>query len=752
MKVNKLTSPIRHCSIDELDSASEIILAINPGSTSTKLGLGGLINEKLHLFETSLEIKEKIRDFTVDYKIIKRLILEFLKKNNCSLEKIVLICGRGGILKPNQGGLIQINQQDDNGKYKIIKSIEEDLTINPELHHESNMGALIASAIAEDINKPAFILDPVTTDVNSEFNKYSGKRGFERRSIWHALNIKAALRSFSENLDRELKSINAVLVHIGGGITIASCRDGEIMDTTNALVGDGPMATKRGIIQAADIVNLTVFQYKKGRTLENIIINEFASNAGMKSYVGTESLKEIEEKILQAEEIKNKKKISDLLKEDEVNKILNSKNNNLDNGINLVIDSVQENWPDVNKQELFSLIKAELYLKVLGIMAYQIAGYIGNFALKIKKSLDGVVFTGGGANSSLLLSLINEYLNILNTDIYAIPGSLEQWAMVEQSYMFLQGKLQIKSYKPKRQVTQGNIFNNHFIENINIKMPSPGKIFSTSKMVDILENAKQIGTRKNITLAVIKGSKSSKKAAQIGLDEKIINTIVEVDDVHEAVSLFNKGEVDLIMKGADKTSDFLKPLIKLKLPFYEKITYATITMVNIENKDRLIIFSDAGITTGLDEFALIVMIKNLSYLAYSLGMEPKVALLSASEKASPRINLSESSKSISKLAWPFVVDGPISYDIAMSEKTAVNKNYKGKIRGDANILIHMDINSANVYYKHLLLSPKNTINNYFANAVIGLPAVLASRESPEQEKLLTLALSVVLSEVDNRVK
>jgi len=761
--IQTIKNPIQNCTLKDLNNANEYILVVNPGSTSTKIGLGVYLQNKLHLYETTLEVDEKIKDYTIGANLIESKINYFLKTNHLDKNKIISVCGRGGILKPNQGGLIQVNQKDKQGNYTIVQSIEHDLINKPQLQHESNMGAIIASSIASKLKKPAYILDPVTSDVNSEFNKYSGKRGFERRSIYHALNIKAVLRSFSNHIHKELNSINSVLIHIGGGITIASCKNGEIIDTTNALVGEGPMTVKRGIIQAADMIKFAVSEYKKGHTLENIILKEFASNAGMNSYLQTDSLIEIEKNIKIANELKQKYNLLEddkpftLLNENDMRTLLNedffnNKNKNIADVNQLIKEfalSIQSNYSNIELEDLFKIIMGELGYKVIGIMAYQIAGFIGNYAVKIKSSkLDGIIFTGGGANSKILLEFIQEYLQILNTKFFVLPNSLEQWSMLEQTFATLNNTVSVSQYESIDKTPQENIFNIDYTS-VNIQMPSPRVVHPIKNMQNLLDHAKDIGRKKPISLAIVKANDSSKKASQIGLDENIISNVIHVDQVEDAIDLFKQEKVQLIMKGADKTSDFLKPIMKLKLPFYEKITYATVTMVNINGVDRLIISSDAGITTGIDEFALVDMIKNVSYLAKSLGMKPKVALLSAAEKATPRINLSVASEEISKLNWDFIVDGPISYDIAMCEKTALNKKYEGKIQGDANVLIHMDIISANVYYKHLLLSEKKSINNYFANAVIGLPAVLASREAPKEEKLLTLALSIILSEVNN---
>lgn len=751
MKMQKIGSPMIECSLEELQSSKEIILAINPGSTSTKIGLASIvsgdISGELKLFETSLDVKEKITDFSSGYKKIKKVIIDYLSKNNIKLTSISSICGRGGILKPNAGGIIQINAKDELGNYKINKAIENDLIINPQLLHESNMGALIASSIAEEIKVPAFILDSVTSDVSSEFNKYAGKRGFERRALWHALNVKAVLRSFSSHINKDSNTVNSVIVHLGGGITVAASRNGKIIDTTNALVGEGPMTPKRGIIQAADMIKFAIAQFKKGHTLESIILKDFASNAGIKSYIGTDSLIDLENYINKSTLLKEKNNISELLTEEDINNLLNDTSAELSKIIYKAVYSIKHSKPDITKHDLFHIIKGELAFKVLGVMAYQVAGFIGNFAVKVKMPLDGIVFTGGGANSTLLLNLICEYLQILNTGFFVFPNSLEQWAMVEQTFLAMKKEVKVSSYKSENQVVQGNILNDNFYTKINIKMPSPKFTYPLKNTGDLLEHARNIGKIKPITLAIVKANDSSKKAAELGLQESIISNVVYVESSDVAAALYENSEVHLIMKGALETANFMKPLMKLKKSFYGKINYASITKVRIEGQDKLIFFSDPGITTGLDEFTLIEMIKNVSYLAKNFAIEPKVALLSASENASPKINLSVESEKISNLPWDFIVDGPISYDIAMSKKAASNKGYPGPIQGDANILMHMDINSANIYYKHLLLSEKKSINDYVAGAVIGLPVVLASREATKEEKLLTLSLSVVLSQI-----
>ena len=145
------------------------------------------------------------------------------------------VVGRGGLLKPIEGGTYLVND-------KLIK----DLETNIKGEHASNLGALLAHSIADEVNIPSFIVDPVVVDEMEDVARISGHPEFERICIWHALNQKAVARKAAiEKFGKKYDEVNFVVVHLGGGISVGAHKKGRVIDVNNALNGEGPFSPER---------------------------------------------------------------------------------------------------------------------------------------------------------------------------------------------------------------------------------------------------------------------------------------------------------------------------------------------------------------------------------------------------------------------------------------------------------------------------------------------------------------------------
>ena len=156
------------------------LLIINPGSTSTKIGV--YEDENPILVETLRHSSEEIGRFNSIYdqfNFRKEVILNVLKQKNFDVNKLDAVVGRGGLLKPIEGGTYTINQ-----------NMLEDLKVGVQGQHASNLGGIIANEIAKGLNIPAYIVDPVVVDEMTDIARISGMPEIERRSIFHALNQK----------------------------------------------------------------------------------------------------------------------------------------------------------------------------------------------------------------------------------------------------------------------------------------------------------------------------------------------------------------------------------------------------------------------------------------------------------------------------------------------------------------------------------------------------------------------------------
>ncbi len=224
------------------------ILAINPGSTSTKIAVyendKSLFLKTLRHKSSELEGYEKIAD---EFEFRKQIILEELKNAEIEIDSLAAVVGRGGLIKPVEGGCYEVN-----------KKMIEDLKKAEGGEHASNLGALIAQDIAKDIkDAKAFIADPVVVDEMQDVARFTGHPKFKRKSIFHALNQKAIARVHARSLNKKYNELNFIVAHMGGGISVGAHKKGKVIDVNNALDGEGPFSPERtGTLPAGDLAKL----------------------------------------------------------------------------------------------------------------------------------------------------------------------------------------------------------------------------------------------------------------------------------------------------------------------------------------------------------------------------------------------------------------------------------------------------------------------------------------------------------------
>lgn len=264
-------------------SETHKILVVNPGSTSTKLGL--FENEKQVGEKKINHSAEDIAKYhhTMDQVGFRRQAMdEFIKEMNISPSSLSAVIGRGGLLKPLPGGT-----------YKVNKHIVEALKTSKFGEHASNLGALLANSYTVDYGIPAYIVDPVIVDEMQNIARYSGISEIPRRSVWHALNITAVIRQTCIALNLNLDEENFVAVHIGGGISVAAIENGRCIDVSNGL-DEGPFTPERaGALPTLELVKLCF----SGKYTQKEINKLLVGKGGLVSYLGTSSLMEVEDEV-----------------------------------------------------------------------------------------------------------------------------------------------------------------------------------------------------------------------------------------------------------------------------------------------------------------------------------------------------------------------------------------------------------------------------------------------------------------------
>ena len=220
-------------------------LVINPGSTSTKVGV--FEDETLLFEETLRHPTEEIAKYAsvIDQKDFrKEIILDFLKEKNCDPKTLNVIVGRGGLLKPIPGGT-----------YAVSDALLADLKAGVQGQHASNLGGILAREIGDFLGVPSYIVDPVVVDELTDKARISGMPELPRRSIFHALNQKAVARRFAKENGKRYEDLNLIVCHGDGGITVTAHKAGRMVDSTEGAGGDGPFTpTRLGSIPVMEVL------------------------------------------------------------------------------------------------------------------------------------------------------------------------------------------------------------------------------------------------------------------------------------------------------------------------------------------------------------------------------------------------------------------------------------------------------------------------------------------------------------------
>ena len=350
------------------------VLAINTGSTSTKIAV---YHDDKPVVECSLaHSADDIKRFATTEEHLmwrKELILKALKENDIELATLSIVIGRGGLLRPVESGI-----------YEVSESMCEELR-NCTPQHASNFSAIIALSIAQSLGLKAYIADPIVVDERWDVAKLTGIKEIRRRSIFHALNQKATARIYAADIDRRYEDLNLIVVHMGGGISVAAHYKGRVIDCNNALDGEGPVAPERaGSIPAGELVDLCF----SGKYTHKQVRDLLSGKGGLVSLTGKNSVKEL-------------------------------------------IEEAQAGNQDAKQ--------------AIDLMIYGIIKNIGQMATVLRGDIDAIILTGGIAHSKFVTDTISQSCRFLAPiAIYAGENELQSLAM--NALRFLRGEAEAKAY------------------------------------------------------------------------------------------------------------------------------------------------------------------------------------------------------------------------------------------------------------------------------------------------------------------
>ncbi len=343
------------------------ILAINTGSTSTKIAL--YENEKAVYVKNighSMADLSRYNNIADQYEMRKEAVLSVLDENRTGLADLSAVVGRGGLLPPVKSGAYEINGE-----------MIDRLVNRPVVEHASNLSAIIAYEIVRGLNIPAYIYDPITVDELEPVARITGMPEIERRSLIHALNMRAAAIKTAEKMGRPYPETTLIIVHIGGGISLSLHKNGRMIDILAD--DDGPFSMERaGRIPDTQMADLCY----SGKYDLKTMYRKLRGKGGITAHLGTNSAVEVEERIARGDE------------------------------------------------------RAKLIYRA---MAYQIAKGIGELSTVVKGGVDRIVITGGVAYSKMLTGWIRESVEFI-APVDVIPGENELEALAMGTLRVLRGQ------------------------------------------------------------------------------------------------------------------------------------------------------------------------------------------------------------------------------------------------------------------------------------------------------------------------
>lgn len=347
------------------------ILVINPGSTSTQVAL---FNNKDCLFEESIAhtMEELSLDVEEQVSFRKESVLNFIKKTGIDFKSLNAIAARGGRLKPIPSGTYLVND------LMLRDSFDKENG-----NHASRLAVIIGNELAQNLGCNVYSVDPVSVDEMIDVSKISGMPEIERRSLSHALNMKAVGRKTAEDLNQKYENLNLVVAHLGGGTTISSHRKGQMIDLINDFEG-GFTPERSGGLPNLQLVKLCF----SGEYSEKEIIKKMESLGGFYAYLGTKDFLEIENKI-----------------------------NNGDKQAKLIMDA---------------------YI-------YQIIKVIGSMLAVLKYKVDAISLTGSISKSKNVVNSIKTVFSDISP-VMVYPGSFEIEALAHGVLRVLQGEERPRQY------------------------------------------------------------------------------------------------------------------------------------------------------------------------------------------------------------------------------------------------------------------------------------------------------------------
>jgi butyrate kinase len=358
--------------------ANELILVINPGSTSDEVAVFRGAEQVFHKV-VRYQVKElesfEGKKVTAQFDFRKELVLRLLKENGIEAKSLAAVVGRGGLVKPIQSGTYRVEE-------RLLCDLREGVLGD----HPSNLGGLIAHSIASPLGLEAYIADPVVVDELEPLARYSGMPENPRISIFHCLNQKRVARKIAQKIGKKYDECNFIVAHAGGGISVGAHKQGRVIDVNNGLDGEGPFTPQRsGGVPAGGLVKMC---FSGKYTLDEMKL-KIKGKGGVFAYTGTTDMIALE-------------KLAD--------------------GLVLTDDQKADLKPEITPEKAHEVLQA---------ITYQVSKDIGALAAVLKGKVDAIILTGGQAyGKKHFVQPIRERVEWI-APVEVIPGGDEMSALNE---------------------------------------------------------------------------------------------------------------------------------------------------------------------------------------------------------------------------------------------------------------------------------------------------------------------------------
>lgn len=695
------------------DAEKEFVLCVNPGSTSTKLALyHGLtleVSEELHLppdYEDGIESRTD-------------MIVGWVGERGIKPGQLTGITCRGGFVDPVPTGTYEVCPE-------MLEALEE-----PRINHASNMAIPIGLGLERRLAGGGELMvtmtDPVAADEMETVARLTGIRKILRDgSGAHYLNHNAVHRFVCSLLGNSPEDLVTIGAHMGGGISIMRHTGGDVLDLVNAFAGV-PSANRSGNIPLDCLMD----SIDEGEISLHELGKYLYSAGGLIDLAGTNDFKA-------------------LLHFRDTGAVHHQRNK-----IELIVD----------------------------FMARNIAGSIMKLAA-VEGTIDCVILTGGLARSTEFTGRIKRKL-FPYFPVVVIPGSIEHEAMVaghlrvrfkpgeRKDYNLERNKLRRLRMEEKSLIDTEVFTHPHLRRKENAPITSLDELVYTARSLVAKGRAPRIaivGAENEDAVAAAKQANEDgrfpvAKFLLVGdyyevnklaweYDIKVDGdnyTIVDSDNpVGRAVELLDSGEADFLMKGGVKTEEIMRGalrFLKRSGRLQKGRIYSHVGVFQVPNYPKLLFVTDAALIPNPDnELRKKILTNALTVAGYLNIKVPKVAIISAVETRNPSVRSSMLAGDLAEFykdRTDSIVEGPLSLDVAMDPRSANEKRYPGRIKGNADILLMPDIEAGNVIYKSLTVSS----GAYLAGAVVGagIPIVLTSRGDSARSKLASICLACIVS-------